>query len=345
MRTLIALLPLIAIVALGDDPFSPGCDPSDAKGVGCIVSLQGSAKFDRNAAGEPQSIKAFDRAANRKAGIHLRSGDSFWLSPGSSAKIFYYYKHGTDALNPAEVSGPDSQQEKIWYRDASAQLYTDPEMNRLRRRLRLAAAPKAMQARDVILPASGDLVSGRGFTVVVRTNGLKVSSCTLSLFGPDGAVIGGQWKALASWQSEPDITQPFTLELDNAALSRLGSSTDAKLVVAFEDGSVMNRSFRLTSRSMGSEFRAQLRPLIKTGRSTPGAWEEYCDLFEEATRIDSVSAIVTASIEEAKQNNGIMKGRLVTQDPALLRSIEDLFLQAGFKEDEIWPLLAHPGSQ
>ena len=40
-----------------------------------------------------------------------------------------------------------------------------------------------------------------------------------------------------------------------------------------------------------------------------------------------------------------MKGRLASQNPALQRAIEDLFSEAGFKDEEVWPMLAQPGGE
>lgn len=76
-------------------------------------------------------------------GINLHSGDSFWVAKGGTANIYYYYqKQGEKAVEPSIIAGPSGEQERLWFRDTVEREYNDDEMGELRKRLRLAAAPK-----------------------------------------------------------------------------------------------------------------------------------------------------------------------------------------------------------
>lgn len=334
--TVLALLSSIFLVPSGvkQNP----CNPDDERGIGCIVSVTVGAKHDPGTTGSFTSIGPFELSRSRSAGIQIRSGDSFWLSQGGSAKIVYYYLRKGGSADPVTMSGPTYEQPRVWFREADGRQYSEEEMARLRRRLRLAAAPKAAYKAEIVLPASGDVVWDRQLVVVARTGDEGVRTGLLSAKGQTGWGPVAEF-ADAKWSVGDGVTKPTVLELSRAEFSKIGPSGDVKLVLGVGAG-VMERTFRLRKGSMDDEFTREASRLL--GSRDAASFESLADSLQRAIARSSASAVASNVLLLAKHRGGILKGRLVETQPHLVQAVEDLFLEVGFKEEEIWPLLARP---
>ena len=337
MRT-IALAMLFSVLLAPASVKQTPCNPDDERGIGCIVSVTIGAKHDAGTTGSPTSLVPFELSRSRSAGIQIRSGDSFWLSPGASAKIVYYYLRRGGSAEPVTMSGPSHEQPRVWFREADGRQYSEEEMARLRRRLRLAAAPKATYKAEIVLPASGDVVWDRQLVVVARTGDQGVRTGLLSAKGQTGWGPVAEF-ADAKWSVGDGVTKPTLLELTRAEFSKVGPSGDVKLVLGVGAG-VMERTFRLREGSLDDEFSKETSRLL--GQREPAAFEALADTLQRAIARSSASAVASNLLLLAKQRGGILKGRLVEAQPNLVQIMEDLFLEVGFKEEEIWPLLARP---